>query len=164
LQALRRAVERDRYGLVAHVLVVRDHCQPSNCAAFQSLSDHNQVAGNMEERTYEKLVARYALSWGAPAATADAAGVRGTSSMPAPASMPTGKPTTIDLPTSESIPPVSIMTPEPSTGATPPAPASSSAQTVPKPRPSSARKPPPKAHVAAPVRLTPEPSSANTQN
>ena len=52
LQALRRAVERDRYGLVAHVLVVRDSCQPSNCAAFQSLTDHNQVAANMQERIY----------------------------------------------------------------------------------------------------------------
>ena len=30
LQALRRAVERDRYGLMAYVLVVRDHCTPSD--------------------------------------------------------------------------------------------------------------------------------------
>ena len=28
LQALRHAVERDRYGLVAHVLLARDHCTP----------------------------------------------------------------------------------------------------------------------------------------
>ena len=30
LQALRRAVERDRYGLMAQVLLARDHCTPSN--------------------------------------------------------------------------------------------------------------------------------------
>ena len=34
LQMLRRAVERDRYGLMAYVLAVRDHCTPSDCAAF----------------------------------------------------------------------------------------------------------------------------------
>ena len=32
LQALRRAVERDRYGLMAYVLVARDHCTASACA------------------------------------------------------------------------------------------------------------------------------------
>ena len=32
LHALRRAVERDRYGLMAYVLVARDHCTPSACA------------------------------------------------------------------------------------------------------------------------------------
>ena len=94
LQALRRAVERDRYGLVAHVLVVRDSCQPSNCAAFQSLTDHNQVAANMQERIYEGLVSRYASSWNTPASTTDAA-VRG---MPALASVPTGKPTNAEFP------------------------------------------------------------------
>src|SRR5712671_1493808 len=34
LQGLRRAVERDRYGLMAYVLLARDHCTPSACAAF----------------------------------------------------------------------------------------------------------------------------------
>ena len=29
LQALRRAVERDRYGLMAYVLMARDHCTPA---------------------------------------------------------------------------------------------------------------------------------------
>ena len=171
LQALRRAVERDRYGLVAHVLVVRDSCQPSNCAAFQSLTDHNQVAANMQERIYEGLVSRYASSWNMPASTTDAA-VRG---MPALASVPTGKPTNAEFPTSASIPPVNIMTPEPPAGAAPsppPAPPSATAQAVPKPRPAPAKKPAaskaapkatPSAHTAAPVRLPPEPSSASTQ-
>src|ERR1700693_5803559 len=38
LLALRRAVERDRYGLMAYVLAVRDHCTPSKCAAFTALT------------------------------------------------------------------------------------------------------------------------------
>jgi len=33
LQALRRAVEHDRYGLMVYVLMARDHCTPSSCAA-----------------------------------------------------------------------------------------------------------------------------------
>jgi hypothetical protein len=152
LQALRRAIERDRYGLVAHVLIARDHCQPSDCATFQSLTDHSQVAANMEERIYEKLVMRYASSWNAPAATTDAA-MPPTSAL---MSEPTGRPTTMDFPTSASIPPVNIMTPEPSTGAAAPPPASAAAHTVPKPRPAAAKKPPaPKPHAAEPVRLTP---------
>ncbi|MEH6950308.1 hypothetical protein V4R08_03010 [Nitrobacter sp. NHB1] len=164
LQALRRAIERDRYGLVAHVLLARDHCRPSDCAAFQSLTDHSQVAANMEERSYEKLVMRYASSWSAPVATTGAA-MPGTTPMLPPE--PTGKPTTMDFPTAASIPPVNIMTPEPPTGAAapPPPPRPPTSHTVPKPRPAAARRPPaPKPHAAAPVRLTPEPSSASVQN
>jgi len=169
LQALRRAIERDRYGLVAYVLVARDRCKPSDCAAFQSLTDHNQVAANMEERIYEGLVSRYASSWNAPAAAAAAA--PGLAAMSGLASVPTGKPTSADFPTSASIPPVNIMTPEPPANAAPPPPAT--AQAVPTPRPAPAprsaavkRPAAPKAHVAAPVRLTPAapaPSPASTQ-
>ena len=66
LQALRRSIERDRYGLVAYVLLVRDHCTPSDCAAFRSLTDRNQIVANMDERIYDGLVTRYAPSWNAP--------------------------------------------------------------------------------------------------
>src|SRR5947209_9876370 len=66
LQALRRAVERDRYGLMAYVLMARDHCTPASCAAFRSLTDYRQVAANMDERVYESLITRYASSWNAP--------------------------------------------------------------------------------------------------
>jgi hypothetical protein len=38
LLALRRAVERDRYGLMAYVLTARDRCTPSSCRAFRSLT------------------------------------------------------------------------------------------------------------------------------
>src|SRR5258707_11436869 len=36
LDALRRSVERDRFGLMAYVLVARDRCKSSDCAAFAS--------------------------------------------------------------------------------------------------------------------------------
>jgi len=114
LQALRRAVERDRYGLMAYVLMARDHCTPMSCAAFGALADKRQVVANMDERLYENLITRYAPSWNAPPQVAAAPGlVAGL-----PPSMPTGKPTNADFPSAASTPPVNIMTPEP---ASPPA-------------------------------------------
>jgi hypothetical protein len=164
LEALRRAIERDRYGLVAHVLVARDHCQPSECPAFQSLTDHSRIAANMEEQLYEKMVMRHASSWNAPAAATQAA----QPDTPALASEPTGNPTTIDYPTAASIPPINIMTPEPATGtaAAPPASSSAAAQAAPKPRqphPAAKKPPAPKPHAAPPVSLTP-PAAPSAQN
>ena len=68
LQALRRAVERDRYGLMAQALVARDHCTLSECPAFRVITDTHQIVANMDERMYDGLVSRYAPSWNAPAA------------------------------------------------------------------------------------------------
>src|SRR3984893_6798871 len=53
LQMLRRAVERDRYGLMGYVVAVRDHCSPVDCAAFRSLTDSRQIVANMDERAYD---------------------------------------------------------------------------------------------------------------
>jgi hypothetical protein len=122
LLALRRAIERDRYGLMAYVLMVRDRCTASNCRAFRSLTETRQIAANMEDRVYESLVMRYAASWNAPqAATGMIAAL--------PQSVPTGKPTNAEFPSSASTPPVNIMTPEPPLGAAPKP--SSSAATAP---------------------------------
>lgn len=98
-QALRNGIERDRYGLVAYVLATRDKCQPNQCAAFAVMTDHNQVAANMDGLIYEGLVAQYAPTWAANINTIQP--------------MALGKPSSIDFPTAASIPPVSIMTPEP---------------------------------------------------
>src|SRR5258708_5607900 len=86
LQALRRSVERDRYGLMAYVLMARDHCTPSICPAFRSLADNHQVASNMDERVYENLITRYAPSWNAPTPPAGAGLIAAL-----PPSAPTGK-------------------------------------------------------------------------
>ena len=129
LQMVRRAVERDRYGLMAYVLAVRDHCTPADCAAFRSLTDQHQIVSNMDERAYDGLIARYAPSWNAPAAASAPV------AMLAP-SMPTGKPTNAEFPTAASTPAVSIMAPEPGTAPTPPrSPASSTPATAPLPSP-----------------------------
>src|SRR3981081_1236690 len=82
--ALRRAIERDRYGLMAQVLVARDQCTPSQCAPFRALTDSRQIVANMTERTYDGLISRYAPSWNAPAAAAPVAALS--------SSVPPGKP------------------------------------------------------------------------
>jgi hypothetical protein len=161
LPALRRAVERDRYGLMAQVLIARDHCTPADCAVFRLLTDKHLIVANMDERAYDGLIARYAPSWNAPAAPA-----------PAPVAalmptMPTGKPTNADFPSAASTPPISIMTPEP--GTTPPPAPRSTASTpaanapLPSPRPAAASAPaagkkqaaPKSAHAPGPVPLAP---------
>ena len=47
--------------------LARDHCTPSDCAAFRALTDSRQIVANMDERIYDGLIARYAPSWNAPA-------------------------------------------------------------------------------------------------
>ena len=69
MKVLRKSLERDRYGLVAQVLVARDGCTQFDCAAFRSLTDQQQVAANMDGHLYDMLVARYAPTWNAPAAS-----------------------------------------------------------------------------------------------
>ena len=165
LLALRRAVERDRYGLMAYVLTARDRCTPSACRAFRSLTETRQITANMEDRVYESLIMRHASSWNAPQAA--------TTGMVAalPPSVPTGKPTNAEFPTSASTPPVNIMTPEPPLGAAPkPSSAAAAPASPAAPRPAAAtppaptqaqaaaKKPPPapkRPSSAAPVQLAP---------
>jgi hypothetical protein len=152
LQALRRSVGLDRYGLMAYVLAVRDHCTPSDCAAYAALPDHTQIAVNMGDRIYEGLVARYAPSWNAPAAVPVAA------LSPSPL---IGKPTNADFPTAASTPAVNIMTPEPGTapspGPRPPAPAANAP--LPSPRPAA----PAPALAAAKKQAAPKPARPPAQ-
>jgi hypothetical protein len=157
LRALRRAVERDRYGLVAHVLASRDRCTSTNCPAFQSLTDHQQISSNIDEKTYDGLVTRHAAAWGAVVNAAGPAAAA-AAMVEAPPSVPTGKPTTADFPSSSSIPPVSIMTPEPaaSTAST----STSPAAPTPAPRPAAAAKAQAKHHPAPAKRAPPAPRPA----
>ncbi len=163
LLALRHAVERDRYGLMAQVLQARDGCTPAQCAAFRSLTDSHQIAANMDDRTYDGLVVRFAPTWNAPP-TAVAAGAAPLAGLGP--SIPTGKPTNADFPSAASTPPVSIMNPEPGTStptpqrSTAPATANASAPTSrPSPSPAVAAKKPaaPKRAPAAsaPVQISP---------
>jgi hypothetical protein len=169
LLTLRRAVERDRYGLMAQVLMARDQCTPSQCAAFRALTDSHQIVVNMAERTFDALISRYAPSWNAPGAAPVVA---------LSPSVPTGKPTNAEFPTAASTPAVNIMTPEPgsATAPSPPRASASAPASTPaaaanaallSPRPTSsaapaalgaAKKPPapkPSRAASAPVQLAP---------
>jgi hypothetical protein len=146
LQALRRAVERDRYGLMAYVLMTRDRCTPSSCRAFRSLTETRQIASNMEERAYENLVMRYTASWNAPPQQA-ASGLLAA----LPPAMPTGKPTNAEFPTSANTPAVSIMSPEPPLAAPKPAPPPATAAAAPTAPAAAPRPAPPPAPAAAPA-------------
>jgi hypothetical protein len=169
IKVLRKSLERDRYGLVAQVLVARDGCTQFDCAAFRSLTDQQQVAANMDSHLYDTLVARYAPTWNAPAAAQSLPATAALAGLPP--SMPTGKPTNAEFPSASSTPPVSIMNPEPPTrqasptanaaaAPAPRAPAAASAQTA---APAAKKPPAPKAArapAAAPVPLTPPAAAA----
>ncbi|MBR0831167.1 hypothetical protein JQ596_37235 [Bradyrhizobium manausense] len=168
LKALRRAVEHDRYGLVAQVLATRDNCTPSECAAFLSVTDRAQIVANMDAHVFEGLIARYAPAWNAPGAQVPPGPLAAL-----PPSMPTGKPTNAEFPSASSTPPVSIMSPEPPVTAAKPAPAAPAAASAPRPAaaPVQAAAPPPaakkqpapkaaRAPAAAPVQIAPPASAA----
>jgi hypothetical protein len=181
LAALRRALERDRYGFVAQILVENYRCTPTDCPAFRLFSNRRQVMANMEAHAFDSVVARYVASWNnaatAAAATATAPAVAGlgqapgTTLGPAPGTtlvpgqatplgptLLTGKPTNAEFPTAASTPPVSIMNPEPAPRSAPPA--SAPAGTAAGASPAAAKKPPapkpPRTSAASgPVQLSP---------
>jgi hypothetical protein len=167
LQALRHAIEHDRYGLIAYALAMRDHCTPSDCATFRALTDRHQIVANMDERVYDGLISRYAPTWNLPpAAAAVAALVPG---------VPTGKPTNADFPSAASTPAVSIMTPEPTVASTsstprPTAPAANAPLPSPRPTPATSlaaakKQPAPKpARPPAPVSIAPATAAPAASN
>jgi hypothetical protein len=122
----RRAIELDRYGIAAHVLSTGDGCTVDRCPAFVWVNDSGVLKANMKVHAFETYVDRYSANWGKPAAPAPeapapSAAVTPESPNPAPVaalnqSAPAlGRP--VDpkwvFPSAASIPPVSIMNPEP---------------------------------------------------
>jgi hypothetical protein len=169
LATLRVAIENDRYGIVAHVLSVRDSCTPLLCDSYVLFKDPDRVQANLRDRLFDRYVERYAADWarapaaGAPVAERPAAADFTTASVP-PAAAPAATPATplvpkYDFPSAASIPPVSIMTPEPA--APPeakPAPAVAPAETKPAPRRPSHPAPRAAARTAPPQPIGPPPS------
>jgi hypothetical protein len=108
----RRALEADRFGIVAHVLASRG-CTADDCAAFKLMQDTTRVQANLKDRLFAARVAQYVANW--PASTVATA----SAAAPAPASTsPSGAPSApvaskFSFPSSASIPPVSIMSVEP---------------------------------------------------
>jgi hypothetical protein len=178
IATLRVSIESDRYGIVAHVLSVRDSCTPLLCDSYVLLKDPDRVQANLRDRLFDRYVERYAAEWSrAPAAGTPVAEGQGTNftTASAPPAAPIAPAATAavpvspkyDFPSAASIPPVSIMTPEPGAPpetkpAPPAAPAAvpaapkrpphpaprAAARTAPPPPPPQAIGPPPSAQSA----------------
>jgi len=147
LAASRHSIEADRYGFVAYVLATRDGCTPDHCDAYLMLQDAARVRTNLRQQVFDMNVARYAASWPtrAPRSAPGVAAVPGTPSL-----VPPG----FNLPSSASIPPVSIMNAEPpaATSPEPPAPRRPPAAVrVQRPAPSNPGVPPPPVQLAPPA-------------
>jgi len=111
LLPLRRSLEADRFGFVAHALAVAGRCTSERCQALALLDNPSRVRANLSGQTFDRYLGRYLTVWSqtpeAPVAEAPAA---------------TGQPgaagqrkvmVDIDFPSAASIPAVSIMNPEP---------------------------------------------------
>jgi hypothetical protein len=115
LIALQRSMQQDPFGLLANVLVQRG-CTPQRCDGIGAFSEPARIWDNIRQKTFEVNAARYASGWRAPgAAAAPNAAAPGGGETRAPI------PDKYTLPSSSSIPPVSIMNDEPLRPAAPPA-------------------------------------------
>lgn len=145
-ERMRRGLEADRYGLVAHVLMTRG-CNGAGCAELRLLHDPARVVANMQVRAFETSLGAHALAWqsngsspavasAAPLApqplSATGASAPAASGGPGPIT-PTGSVAAgsakFDFPSASSIPAVSIMAPEPG-----PPPAAESRPSTPAPK------------------------------
>ncbi|MFZ0606972.1 MAG: hypothetical protein WAM75_04745, partial [Xanthobacteraceae bacterium] len=108
LLPLRHSLEADRFGFVAHTLAVADRCTSDRCAALSLLDNPGKVRANLSGLTLQRYLDHYLTVWAQAPETpvADASAAAGA--QPAP-----HKFVDIDFPSAASIPPISIMNPEP---------------------------------------------------
>lgn len=144
--AVRRSLERDPFGIAAHLLTVRNGCTAVRCDALALFADTGILQVNLKGRVFEGYVRRHADDWKENAAAVAKATERSQDAKPgdeasAPqVGTPGHMPTKFDFPSAASIPPVSIMNPEPKAAPAPNAggpagPAPEAATPVPPKRP-----------------------------
>jgi hypothetical protein len=159
LDALRRTLESDRFGVVAQVLTVRNGCTAERCEPLSLLRDATRVRANMRDRTFETNVSRYAAAWPARATAAAASpSQNGLGTIPGTVAAPL--PPRYTLPSAASIPPVSIMNNEPATPTPPAASAGTQSPAAGVSPPAPARRPPqPRSQATTPpIQLAPAPA------
>lgn len=118
LVPLRRSLEADRFGFVAHALATRDGCTSQNCRALAVFVNAGRVRANLTAATLDHYLDRYASAWAQT--TPEAPLADATSAQPSAAPAPPAPPhkiVDIDFPSAASIPAVSIMNPEPTSKA-----------------------------------------------
>jgi hypothetical protein len=106
----RRALEQDRFGIVANVLMVNNGCTADRCDALVVLRDPTRVKANIRDKTFDALVARYSSNWQAVGVPAEP---------PAP---PPSTPVAAE-PAPPASPPAVVATPAPPRRPAPPRPA-----------------------------------------
>ena len=161
LLPLRRSLEADPFGFLAHVLSIRDGCTNHNCKTFALLHDASRVRANLSAETLDHYLDHYLALW---AKTPD-----GTLADAAPAqtaAIPQGpRKVTVnaDFPSAASIPAVSIMNSEPTGLVLPGAAAAAAANPNPPPAaaPSSRRSRKQAASPAPQTAVQPPPSADN---
>lgn len=171
LATLRSRIEADKFGVVAHVLAVNFDCTVDRCKAFALVANADRIKSNLREGAFERFVERHAGKW--PTGEEKPATSDATPRMGFPGARPplVAKPLSPgqDFPSAASIPPVSIMAPEPPRPPEP-APAGDERQAAESPAPRAPASPPPLPRPSprssnAPVSLTPQrPAAAPGQN
>ncbi len=63
LLPLRRSLEADRFGFVAHTLAVADRCSSDHCEALALLDNPGQVRANLSGQTLERYLDHYLPVW-----------------------------------------------------------------------------------------------------
>jgi hypothetical protein len=121
VDALRAALEQDRYGFTAYALKQRYACTVERCKPIGLLRQTEQVRANLHDGLFERKLAQHKNAWLEKAAPAEAETPPPPPAPQASASAPPFAPVppNFTLPSSDSIPPVSIMNPEPGTSSGP---------------------------------------------
>ena len=149
-ERLRHAIEVDRFGLSAQVLMTRG-CNSPGCADLKLLRNTGPILANMKARTFDSHVSMHANTWNPNGATMATASLPPMGAAlppltaPIPPAVTTGAahgaahggpvPSKFDFPSAASIPAVSIMNAEP---AGPPG-----TESQPEPRPETRANPTP---------------------
>lgn len=105
IAGLRRGLERDRYGIVAHIFAARDGCKADECEGFELLKDTSRVIANMRSFAFETRVGKMAATASIKQPEAPAT--------PALASAASNATPNANFPSASTIPAVSIMNNEP---------------------------------------------------
>jgi hypothetical protein len=152
LGPLQSVLQRDRFGIVAHVFATRG-CTVDKCDMASMIGDPTRMLANLRDQVFDASVAKFAVAWNAGRGSAAANAADAFQARPAAVS------TQYDFPSASSIPAVNIMAPEPaprSGAATSVAPRQQAAAPIPPRRPPQARAPvagsrPPQAVGEAPT-------------
>jgi hypothetical protein len=105
IASLRRGLERDRYGIVAHIFAARDGCKADECEGFDLLKDPSRVVANMRSFAFETRVNKAVSTASIKQPDAPAA--------PTLAAAPAATASNANFPSASTIPAVSIMNNEP---------------------------------------------------